>query len=304
MKSLKVLVLFLFLVVLSGCNNPFRSSSDVITESAGYGGAQYDMAMMQEAAPSNSYGGGAKMMADSVGTLSAASPYSPETDKKLIKNGSLGLHVESVRDSAVQIQTYAGTVGATVSDLNITRGTNSYSGYLTLRVPAEKFDEATAALKAMALYIESEYSSTNDVTESYMNLEQRLKGKQAEETRYLDILAKAENIPDVLSATQYLSNVQSEIEQIERQIQSYDNQVNYSTLSVSLYEDETVTTTSAAWSPKSTFHSAVSDWVVFLHGSVDFVIYLALFGWPIVLVLAVVWIFLRRRNSQKKKGSK
>ncbi|MFA5854762.1 MAG: DUF4349 domain-containing protein [Candidatus Gracilibacteria bacterium] len=290
MKYVKLALIMLFLLVFSGCSNPFRSVS---VGSAG----EYDMAMAPMAESFNGYGGETKMMADAI---SADSAYSPEVDRKLIKNGSLGLHVEDVRDSAKGIQVYADTISATVSDLNITRGENSYSGYLTLRVPAEKFDSSMESLKGMALYIESEYSNTNDVTEAYMDLEMRLESKQKEEERYLNILDTSGTMTEILAATQALSNVQYEIERLKGQIQSYDNQVSYSTISVSLYEDENIATTSEAWSPESTWHNAMSDWVAFLQGSVDFVIYLALFGWPIVLLVIVAWVLIRRRDKKRK----
>ncbi|MFA5792608.1 MAG: DUF4349 domain-containing protein [Candidatus Gracilibacteria bacterium] len=292
MKSLKIVFLLLFLVVLSACQGPmsvFRSQDSTVSSYGPYVESSYSEYTMSD-----------KMMATGSANLSESSAYSPEVDRQVIKTGSLGLHVTDVRDSSVQIKTYVDGLKGTISDMSITRGDNSYSGSLTVRVPSEKFEEAMTGLKDMAVYVDYEYNNANNVTEYYTDLEQRLTNKKAEEQQYLDILDQAVNVTEILAVTQYLSNVRYEIENLQGQINSYDSQINYSTISVVLSEDESISAVTETWKPIATLKEAMSNWVVFLQGSVDFVIYLVIFGWP----LLIIGFGLRYYFSRRKRGSK
>lgn len=230
------------------------------------------------------------------------STYSPEQeDRKMIYTANLTLHVEDVRDAGTEIKTFVEGLGGNVTDSSITRGDNSYTGWFTVRVPVEQFDTALSGLKEMAVYVESEYSNAQDVTEYYTDLESRLTNKQAEEAQYLEILDQAESVTDILAVTQYLSTVRYEIESLQGQIKYYDSQIDYSSITVYLNEDESVSAVTETWKPVSTVRSAFSDWVVFLQGAVDGVIYLLIFAWPILILAWGVRKWLRRDKKSSKK---
>lgn len=294
MKSFKVFLIVLSLLVLSACQSPFsRFTTTEDSSGYGYAGSNYPEAMMDKTLTVNDY--------DVAYESQGSSAYSPEVDRKLIKTGSLELHVESVRDTAAEMQTYVESLLGTISDSSISRGDNSYSGYLTARVPSDKFDEAINGLKDMAVYVDYEYTNANDITEYYTDLEQRLANKKAEEQQYLDILDNAVTVTDLLSVTNYLSDVRYEIESLQGQINSYDAQSDYSTISVTLTEDESVSAVTETWRPLGTIKDALSSWVGFLQGSVDFVIYLIIFLWPFVLIGFGIRYYLKRRKHVTRK---
>lgn len=235
-------------------------------------------------------------------TVLSESSYSPEQeDRKMIYTANLTLHVEDVRDSGAEIKTFVEGLGGNVTDSSITRGDNSYTGWFTVRVPVDQFDTAISGLKEMAIYVESEYSNAQDVTEYYTDLESRLSNKQAEEAQYLEILERAETVEDILAVTQYLSSVRYEIESLQGQLKYYDSQIDYSTITVYLNEDESVSAVTETWKPVSTLRSAFSDWVVFLQGAVDGVIYLVIFAWPLLILAWGVRKWLRRDKKTSKK---
>ena len=59
---------------------------------------------------------------------------------------------------------------------------------------------------------------------------------QTEQERLLQLLEQAESIEDIITIEQRLSDVRYQLESMESQLRSYDNQVDYST--VYLYIDE------------------------------------------------------------------
>jgi hypothetical protein len=139
------------------------------------------------------------------------------------------------------------------------------------------------------------------ICEYYMDMEARLTNKQAEEAQYLEIMKQASTVTDTLAVTQALNNVQYEIESLQAQIKSYDTQIDYSNIYISLSEDESAAATSETWSPSSTLHGAQSDFVVFLQGAADLLIYAGIFGGPLLLLILLVWIVRRSMNRKARK---
>lgn len=287
----KILSLFLALFVLSGC-------ASMGSKDAPMPNGEYEM-MSEESAVYE------PMMMDSMdenSRMMIADPevYGEDAEQKIIKTGSLSLHMESVRDGAEAIQLSVEEIGGQVTNSNITRYSNSYYATLTVQVPSEQFDAAMELLKGMALYVSSEYTNADNVTEAYMDLEARLSNLKEEEAQYLAILDKAVTVEEILQVTDYLSNVRYEIESIEGQLKYYDSNVDYSTISLTLTEDESVEAVQESWRPGSTFNEAVSDWMIFLQDFVDFGIYVVIFAWP-VLLIALVALIWNRRHAKKRK---
>lgn len=163
-------------------------------------------------------------------TAATASP-------RVIKNAYLTLEVKSARDSATMVSNVASLNGGFVESSNIAENNDgTVTGYVTIRVPETKFDDSILALTGLALRVKTETINGQDVTEQYTDLEARLKSAQAEEQQYLEILKKATDVQDILSVTQYLSSIRSQIESIQGQIKYLGNQTTYSTISVTLTE--------------------------------------------------------------------
>ncbi len=290
---MKKIVPFLFaLFVLTGCSSVFERGPiayDGYEESYSGGYAAESMPVMMDQS--------SKMMLSADSTSYDASVI----DRKLIKTGDLSLHVESVNQATADISTVVTAKEGMVISSNITRGENSYSGYMNVRVPAAEFEITMALLKELAIYVDSENSNSSDVTEYYMDIEARLKNKQAEEAQYLEIMKQASTVTDTLAVTQALNDVRYEIESLQAQIKSYDTQIDYSNIYISLSEDESAAATSETWSPSSTLHGAQSDFVVFLQGAADLLIYAGIFGGPLLLLLLLVWIVRRSMNRKARK---
>lgn len=290
----KLAPLLIMLLLFSGCSNFKFGGNQVSTEYPEE--YEYDYDMMSESAPSpdRTMGSSGSMMPVD------GSGYAADVEQKVIKTGTLSLHMESVRDGVEAIKTNAVLWGGEVTNSNVTRYDNSYYANLTVRVPSDQFETALAGLKDMALYTDSEYTNADNITEAYMDLEARLNNLKEEEAQYLAILDKAVTVDEILQVTDYLSTVRYEIESTEGQMKYYDTNVDYSTITLTLTEDESVEATQETWRPEGTFHEAVSDWVIFLQNIADSAIYLVIFGWPVIL-LAVAFVIWRRTHRKKRK---
>jgi len=228
--------------------------------------------------------------------------YDKDEERKLIKNGSLTLVVQNIGQSRQTIELEARKLGGFVSQANFSEEgirpqNNAYtdirehvtrSGYLTIRIPENKFIEAMTAFKKQALVVQNENVSSSDVTEQYADLETRITNKKAEESQYRLLLTKATKIEDILQITQYLNKTRSEIEQMEGQLNRLSNQVTLSTVTVYLTAEEDIEIFGVVWSPWQEIQSAFQNLLQDLVGLLNLIIRF-IFALPVLILYALVY---------------
>ena len=120
-------------------------------------------------------------------------------------------------------------------------GYNSYrNASYVIRVPRENFSAMTNLLSTLG-HVTSLYTDAVNVSEQYTDVESRLTVYRTEESRLLSMLEKCENVADMITIESTLSNVRYEIESLTSQLKNLDNRVNYSSVSLYIYEVEELT---------------------------------------------------------------
>ena len=107
---------------------------------------------------------------------------------------------------------------------------------ITIQVPVEQFDSTMNDLRSAAFVEEvvREESSTQDVSEEFVDNESRLNALRETERRFLALLSEAETVEDILRLEQELTELRSQIETIQGR-QNYLEQVtSFSTITVAL----------------------------------------------------------------------
>lgn len=110
-------------------------------------------------------------------------------------------------------------------------GTNY--AYTTLKVPADQLEALVTAANALGKVNDYRLSS-DDISQSYYDMQARLKNAKAEEQQLLEILAKCETVEDILAVRQSLTSVRADIESYTAQINLWDNLVSYATLNITI----------------------------------------------------------------------
>ena len=134
----------------------------------------------------------------------------------------------------------AGALGGYIEDQSQYNG-SLYSGRryrsasLTVRVPAEKLEEFTAAVENAGNVVSSS-RSTQDVTLQYVDTESRVKALETERDRLLELMEQAETMSDLLEIESRLTEVRGELERYASQLKVLDNQIDYATVNLSLSE--------------------------------------------------------------------
>ena len=201
-------------------------------------------------------------------------------------------------------------LGGYIQDSSVWGSSSDYSSSrsasYTLRIPSDKLDEFIDVVETLG-NVTYKNESVDDVTLRYVDVDSHKKALETEQERLLALLEKAENVEDIITIENRLSDVRYELENYESQIRLLDNQIDYSTVYVDISEVSRVTDTG-----KQGFFEEVasrfSDSVyVVLMGLRGFAIGI-LGSLPILVVwgviLAVVVILLRKFVFKKSKKNK
>jgi hypothetical protein len=235
-------------------------------------------------------------------------------DRLVIKNASLSIAVDDPLKSMDNISHMAEAMGGFVvsADMyqqSLSNGVKVPQVSITIRVPAERLDEALSTIKAETDQpIISENQSSQDVTAEYTDLNSRLTNLQAAEKQLQEIMASAIKTEDVLSVYSQLVSVGEQIELIKGQMKYYEQSAALSSVSVQLIANAAVQPiTIAGWQPKGVAKEALQSLIHALQSLADFGIRLVILYVPILLVIfvpigLVIWgiVSLVRRARKPK----
>ena len=170
-----------------------------------------------------------------------------QLDRKIIRTATLELEVEAVGAAVQEVESIAVAAGGFVSRSSVFIEEPSELGEeddfaprrtqtatVTIRVPAEVYGSVMSQLRGIAEEVTSEISEASEVTEEYTDLQARLRNLEATEAGYLELLAKAEEIPDILIVQDRVNQVRLEIEQAQGRINLLDSLTDLATITVQL----------------------------------------------------------------------
>ena len=171
----------------------------------------------------------------------------PQLDRKIIRTARLELQVEKVSAAVTEVEDVAEAAGGWVSASNVFVDEPSTSdagddqtskrtetATVTIRVPADAYRSVVGQLRGMAEQVRSESSEASEVTEEYTDLQARLRNQEATEAQLLELLTKAETIPDILTVQEKVSQVRLEIERVQGRINVLDSLASMATITVEL----------------------------------------------------------------------
>ena len=130
------------------------------------------------------------------------------------------------------------TVGALAQQMGgwvvSTNRAEKHRGFVAIRVPADRLDEAIARLRGIAADVVSEISSSRDVTDEYVDLTSRLGNLNAAEAALLRLFDRAETVEEALDVRRTLTEVQGEIEVLKGRIAFLEQTSAFSLVNVTL----------------------------------------------------------------------
>jgi hypothetical protein len=216
--------------------------------------------------------------------------------RKLIRTASVTLEVVRYGDAASRAEAIAAAQGGYLADASATRDAGDrQSGTLTLRVRADRFEDALRALEGLGK-VESARLETQDVGKEYFDLETRLGAKRDAEARLREILrTKTARLSDVIAAEKELSRVIEERETLEGQRLFYDRQLALSTITAELHEPQAFLRESAL----APLREALGQALPLLSASAAALVTAVAAALPWAIVALVAWLLYRRLATRR-----
>jgi len=160
---------------------------------------------------------------------------------KLIYRADINLESTEFDAAVEAIRTLAQQCGGYYESSNLDNYSAYRYAYYTIRVPAEQFETFCTAVseisaEGVTFQMTNISRSAQDVSESYYDTESRLATQKTKLARLQDLLAKAENMEDIITIESAISDTEWQIENLTGTLRHYDSLVGYSTICVNISE--------------------------------------------------------------------
>ena len=224
-------------------------------------------------------------------------PAKSETiEQKIIRDATLRFETSDIDETYSKIIAASKKYGAQVQNDAETKEYNLVNRHLTVRIPNQHFDAFLADVGKGVSYFDQKEISSSDVTEEYIDTDARLNAKKKLEARYLELLGKASKVSEMLEIERQLANVREEIEAKEGRLRYMKNRIAMSTVNIDFYESlatkggATVSFGAKIWNAVATGFNSISVFFIELINN-----------WPIILILVVLFFWVRRKFRMRKK---
>ena len=158
------------------------------------------------------------------------------TGQKLIRTAWLELESTEFDEAARGLKELTEAYGGYFENSSVAnhKGGARWGDY-SVRIPAEKFDAFLSQAGALC-HLTWQEVSQEDISEAYYDTEGRLKTQQIKLERLQDLLAKAEDMEDIITLESAISETEWQIENLSGTLRRYDGKVNYATVHINLRE--------------------------------------------------------------------
>lgn len=219
---------------------------------------------------------------------------SPEdAGRKLIRDVSMNVEARDFDGVLSRITDKVRELGGYVESSDVSGASvNSYGGSqqryadIRARIPADRLDRFVDTVEN-AGNVTSKQEQVTDVTLQYSDVQSRKKSMEIEQERLWALLEKAESLDAVVALEARLSEIRYELESYTSQLRLYDNQVDYSTVSINMREVKDLTPTapdSIGTRIQKGFNRSLNN---LGEAGADLIVWIASNS-PILLVLAVI----------------
>jgi len=286
---LTLVVLAFLLVSCGGASMPAKEAQVFSATDNSYDGAEY----IEPGEP--------ELYEGRTTSLTIADTTTQSTiERMVIKNADVAIVTVDPAQSMADIGKMAENMGGYVVESNLYQQTLSSGSQvpyasITVRVPAEKLDQALSQIKDGAIEVENQNISGQDVTSQYTDLQSQLRNLEAAETQLQVIMEEATKTEDVLNVFNQLVNVREQIEVIKGQMQYYEQAAALSKISVSITADEAVQPIQVGgWQPSGVAKDAIEALIEALQFIASAAIWVVICVLPIGLLIGLPLFFVVR----------
>lgn len=301
MKFKRTVSLAMLLLLILGCLAGCGSKS--VAESNGAADRYYDSAESSDIY----YGADMELGKPSEAPSQSGTTSAPQVNgQKLIRNISVEAETNDMDALLAQLDAKIRAMGGYVENRSVRNGSASATrryrhASMTIRIPVDQLDSFAEHIKGESNVV-SFFENAKDITLSYVATQSRIVALQTEETRLLELMAKAENMSDLLQIQQRLTDVRTELEQVTSQLRLYDNLVDYGTIELNVTEVQEYTPVEKETVWQRIGSGLADNWESLCIGAENLFVFFVT-SLPFLLpmsAVAVLAVFLIKRSKRKK----
>ena len=237
-------------------------------------------------------------------------PGAQESERKIIKNGSMEFEVEDLEGAEQRVTDWVGENGGYTAS----SGRYQTGLHMVLKIPAEHFDLFYSQAGDFGTIL-AKHSYVNDVTMQFFDLENRIQNKRILQERLQEYLSSAENIEELIAVENQLNEVTLEIERLEGSFKNLGHRISYSTINLDFTLPPAMTVEDRLPSLGRGFREFGFILARFFYLIFFVIIGLVILGVPAVLVIGGIYFltfgriglvknFFRVLGSKRHKGDK
>lgn len=222
-------------------------------------------------------------------------------NRKIIFKGSISLEVESLEKTQAAVQKWVRDFGGYISESSM----GAKSANFTIRIPSSSFDIAMEQAGSFGKILRKNIEST-DVTDEFYDLQTRIETKKVLVERLQSYLKNANSVKDMMEIETRVNDVTSDLETMQGQMNRLAGKVDFATVTISVELpptkiEEGFELPDAGEKAKNLFCGLLT----FIVELFFILLYIILYGAPIVLVIALIyWLCFGKVGIVRKLFSK
>ncbi len=156
-------------------------------------------------------------------------------DRMVIRSASLRMVVTDVDEVISQVTSLSREMGGYIVSTESQEQNGDRVGKVSVRVPADKLEDALKRVRGMAVRVARESSTAQDITEEYVDQDARVRALKATEQQYLELMGNARTTDDIVKIQQSLTQTRTQIEQAQGRMQYLQRNSAMGLISMDLY---------------------------------------------------------------------
>jgi len=231
-----------------------------------------------------------------------------QMERMIIRTANLTVIVQDAAETLDTLTELARGYNGYVADSNRWYSNEQLYANVTLRVPAESLDAFLADVQDLAIRVDSESVSGDDVTEEYADIAARLTNLEATEVELRQLLTEVrENrgkADEILAVHRELTNIRGQIEQLKGRQQYLERMTALSTVEIQVRPEAAPrAVVRESWNPLVTVSDAAHTLMEAGKGFLSVAIYAVVLS-PLLLIPAGgLWLlaYVVRRRKQSRE---
>ncbi|MEP7146300.1 MAG: DUF4349 domain-containing protein [bacterium] len=298
MKTQKVLLVFISVIIFNGC---FNKSKDVSREMSMPDITDTDQPELKRDASNDKVKQSDGVLTRVFYNKPVAENIPSSMNRMIIKSGNMNIEIDKFDESEKKINEEVIKVNGYITNSHSSLdASGKKQGVIEVRIPADKYDAFIQSISSVGKVMLQKISG-NDVTEEYIDLDARQKTQKELEKRLLELLSvKTARLTDVVEVEEKLSAVRENIERTEGRMRFLKDQSAFSTLSINLFEPSLLQTSSGGgffYEIGQAFKKGLTGFTEVLSGLVIFMVAVT----PLLFLAMVLFFIIRKILLNRRK---